>query len=294
MEQRDNIVESHTAEQVEKWIPFARPIVESAGPPLPPPPPGHEFLLLSQTRGDVAKDILLFIFLFLAIALSGELLIGTIYRGVLASQYRDDEELSFAVARMALFPAIAWRSVTATILAIAMTRRRGLSLRSVGLTFQKFWLNLLLGLAAFVAILLGVLVLSILIGKLFPNLNHEFEKNADLIMKAVPRVTPAIFFGMSLVIGYYEELVFRGFLMPRLRRATNSWILAILLTTLVFGVLHLKDQAAAALLAIVSLSLIFSTVTIWRRSLVPAILAHALFDFSMFLQLYNAAGNKWK
>jgi membrane protease YdiL (CAAX protease family) len=119
-------------------------------------------------------------------------------------------------------------------------------------------------------------------------------KNADMIMKAVPRVSPALFLFVSLVIGYYEELIFRGILMTRLRRVTGSWALAVIGNSAVFIPLHLMDQAAAALLAVASLSLIFSIVTIWRRSLVPAILAHALFDFTMFVQLYYTAGDQWK
>jgi membrane protease YdiL (CAAX protease family) len=99
---------------------------------------------------------------------------------------------------------------------------------------------------------------------------------------------------VTLLIGLWEELVFRGFLMPRLRRATGSWAIAVLLSTAVFAALHVIDQVPAALVLVTVLSLMFSLVTIWRRSIVPAVVAHALFDLGVFMTLYYQAGDQWK
>jgi len=295
MDHRDQIVEPGTAKQEEEWIPLARPVHQSTDAPPPPPPDPHdEILLPSSTRREGMADILLFLLLFLLLALGGEFAIGSAYRHALALQISDETQLTSAVAKAALFPAIGWRALVAIVLAIWLTRRRGLSVRSVGLTFRGFWLNLLLGFAAFVAIMLAMLVCGVLIQAYYPGLSREFEKNAEMIMEAVPRVSPALFFCLCLVIGYYEELIFRGIVMTRLRRATGSWIWAVIGNTAIFVPLHLMDQASAALLAVGALSLTFSIVTIWRRSLVPAIVAHALFDFVMFLQLYYLAGDQWK
>ena len=95
------------------------------------------------------------------------------------------------------------------------------------------------------------------------------------------------------MIGVYEELVFRGFLMTRLRRATGSWTAAVVLSTLVFTGLHALDQLPVALVAITILSLVFSVVTILRRSIIPAIVGHALFDLSQLLILHAQAGDTW-
>jgi len=275
-------------------IPLARPIGLDNPPTSWPQPPAHPILLFCESRSQALADIALFICLFLTIALGGEFIIGLIYREILAPEFSDEESLRSAISRMALFPAIIWRTLTALALVVWLTRRRKLPLPSVGLTLRGFWINLLLGIAAFFAILIGVLVCSFLVQVLFPRFAQEFEKNAKMIMEAVPKVRPAIFFGITLFIGFYEELIFRGFLMPHLRRASGSWFVAVLFTTIVFAVLHLQDQAAAALIAIASLSIIFSVLTIWRRSIVPAIFAHALFDFAMFINLYYAAGDQWK
>lgn len=295
MERPEDIVEPESAAQVESWIPLARPVgpIADATPP-PPPNPRDEILLLSQSRSSAVGDILLFVLLFLPIALLGELAIGTIYRVLLTPQFPDEAALVSAIGRAALFPAIGWRTLVATGLTVWLTRRRNLSSRSVGLTTHKLWLNVLLGGAALAAIMVAAVLLTILIQLFLPDLSREFEKNADMIMDAVPKVSPASFFCVSLAIGYYEELIFRGFLMTRIRRATNSWILAVIGNSAIFIPLHLQDQAPAALLAVGALSLTFSLLTIWRRSLIPAILAHAMFDFAMFLQLSYAAGERWK
>ena len=84
---------------------------------------------------------------------------------------------------------------------------------------------------------------------------------------------------MAATVGVYEELLFRGFLMTRLRRGTGSWTVAVLISTSIFTALHAPDQMPVALVPIAILSLVFSMVTVWRRSLIPAVVAHTLFDF---------------
>lgn len=293
MQHGDDIVDPENGEQREMWIPLARPI---ASPPAPShrTEPHDEILLLSQSRKEVVADIFVFVTLFLCLALGGEFAIGSIYRAAIAHQFTNDEALDATVVRNAIFPVMAWRAVAATLVTVWLVRRRGLRVRSVGLTTRRLWLNILLGFAAFVFIMLAFSVFGVLTQFFFPDLIEQFQENAEMIMEAVPKVSPFAFLGVCLMIGFYEELIFRGFLMTRLRRATNSWTLAVLGNSAIFVPLHLLDQKAAAMFAVASLSLLFSVVTAWRRSLLPAIVAHALFDLAMFLNLYYAAGDQWK
>ena len=66
-----------------------------------------------------------------------------------------------------------------------------------------------------------------------------------------------------------------------------------MLSTALFVSLHTLDQEAVVIIPITILSLVFSVVTIWRRSVVPAIVGHWLFDLYAFLGLYYWAGDKW-
>ena len=106
-------------------------------------------------------------------------------------------------------------------------------------------------------------------------------------------MSPLGFVLFAILVGTYEELLFRGFLMPRLRRATGSWLLAILLSAAPFVLLHLEDQEPVALAPIAILALAFSVATILRRSIVPAIVAHTLFNLSQFISLAHQAGKEW-
>jgi membrane protease YdiL (CAAX protease family) len=119
------------------------------------------------------------------------------------------------------------------------------------------------------------------------------DENVERILELIPNMSLLVFGGVALVIGLYEELLFRGFLMPRLRRWTGSWTIAVLISTALFTALHAFDQTTGALVPIGILSLVFSLVTIWRRSIVPAIIGHFLFDWSQFIGLYVIAGDRW-
>lgn len=293
MQWEEDIVEPSTAQDIGPLIPVARPVTWMDSSGFPPPPPVPPFHLSGLSRREVMLDLVIFICLFAAIALGGEVIMATYFHNQLDLLHSDEEKLSSAVSKAALFPAILWRTAVAIVAIVAITHKRGLSMPSIGLSFRQIWLNILLGLGLFVMIFVAVIVFALLINVFFPRLNEEFEENAQLIMNAVPRASTAGFVLISIAIGIYEELIFRGFLMPRLRRATGSWIVAVLITTVVFAILHLQDQAPAALLAITALSLAFSAITILRHSIIPAIIAHALFDLYMFLQLAYAAGDLW-
>ena len=117
--------------------------------------------------------------------------------------------------------------------------------------------------------------------------------NVGCFIPPIVKFYPLGFTGLAILIGFYEELAFRGFLMTRLRRATGSWTIAVLVSTAIFTALHAIEQTWPALIAITVLSLIFSLVTIWRRSIMPAILGHALFDLFQFLFLQFQMGDSW-
>src|ERR1043166_7869324 len=81
MEHGESIGEPHTASQVEKLIPLARKVDGSAPAAVSPLPPlGDPLLMNAETPREAFLDIAIFIFLFLAFALTGEKIIGLIYR----------------------------------------------------------------------------------------------------------------------------------------------------------------------------------------------------------------------
>ena len=82
--------------------------------------------------------------------------------------------------------------------------------------------------------------------------------------------------------------------MTRLRRLTGGWTWAAIVSSIVFIVPHLVEQKAIALVPIGILAAVFCLVTIWRRSIVPAIVGHWLVNWSQILGLSFVNGDAWQ
>lgn len=94
--------------------------------------------------------------------------------------------------------------------------------------------------------------------------------------------TPIASFVVAMIVtAAFEEVVFRGFLLPRLRLATGSWGIAIAVSSMAFGVGHLYE-GRVAVLQTTALGVFFSLAFLRRRRLLPVVLAHALFNVGVF------------
>ena len=268
-------------------IPVARPL----GPPPVPETPVAEWLLPTSTRGSALVDI----FAVFGCIMAFELLLWTVLIVFAGDSGDTDGGMSMPnsdATRGALLEMLAVRAAATTALILLVLRSRRQSLATVGVTWRSWGLNL--GIGACSTIVAYMLIWSALgvLWLLAPSLLEQTD-NASRLLELIPRLSPFGFFAMSAIVGVYEELLFRGFLMTRLRRATQSWTAAVLISSAIFTALHAVDQEAIALVAVGILSLVFSTVTIWRRSIIPAIIGHTLFDLSQLLGLMWQAGDTW-
>jgi len=265
---------------------------------------GDELLLSTSTARRAALDVLRLVLLLAALELAGSLALEVFVESsgsgvsVDGRERRapqgiaEDAETQFP--RSWFVPLIGFRGVGSILIVMFLLRHRRQSVRTVGLNFGSFPLNVVVGLGALMMTYVSIFSIMPLMSMVFPEAIKQMEENAETLMGLVPRLSMAGFLGVAVMIGVYEELLFRGFLMTRLRRATGSWIAAVLISTAAFTALHSLDQEPTALVWVTMLSLIFSGVTIWRRSIVPAIVAHALFDFSQFVGMAYQAGDRWR
>lgn len=81
----------------------------------------------------------------------------------------------------------------------------------------------------------------------------------------------------SAFVGLHEEVLFRGFIMGRLKAILRSNVGAVLISSLIFGLLHFY-QGPIGVVQTTSVGIVLATVVIRSGSLWPAILAHAAFD----------------
>lgn len=274
-------------------VPMARPVTALELEPVATPSIEHDMLLPSSSRGRAIGDVALFIVIFLIVQVVAEILIRTVHAGSLAAVLEEIANAQTTPRREMLPQMLAVVAVLSFAAVAFILRRRGQSLRSIGLQFRRLWTDASIGVAAIIAV--SILILGTLLGLqlFFPQLAELMEENTERIKEMFPNVGPTGFVMVAVVVGIYEEIIFRGFFMTRLRRATGSWTTGILLSTIIFVGAHAKDQTISALIAITILALAFSLLTIWRRSIIPAIVGHTLFNLAQFLILYYTAGDAW-
>ena len=287
----DPIADELQAPAFADGIPFARPIARETV--TPPSPPFSEFLLSNESRRSAWADVgwlALFVVAFEFFASGFAHLVGEL---VLGAPISPEDADALQIRQAMLFPAISLRALAAIVIIALLARRRGQTAQSVGLSWSGLPLHIAIGLGALVVAYGLIAVTMQLLWFLWPDMPNEMVENARRIMELVPKLGLLEFIPLTAIIGVYEELVFRGFLMTRLRRATGGWTVAVMVSTAVFTALHAFDQTRAALVVVAILSLVFSLVTIWRRSIVPAIVAHTLFDLSQLIFLDLQAGDSW-
>ncbi len=74
-----------------------------------------------------------------------------------------------------------------------------------------------------------------------------------------------------------EEVAFRGFFLPRLRVITGRWWVAVLVSSVLFGLGH-GYEGTLAMAQATALGVGFSVIFLWRGRLAAAVIAHALFN----------------
>jgi membrane protease YdiL (CAAX protease family) len=84
---------------------------------------------------------------------------------------------------------------------------------------------------------------------------------------------------VSISAGASEELVFRGYLQRQFTALTGRTSLALLLQVTIFGIAH-GYQGIRNCLAIAMYGALFTLLALWRKSLRPGMMAHALSDIA--------------
>lgn len=108
----------------------------------------------------------------------------------------------------------------------------------------------------------------------------------------VPHGSGQLILGAVLVtiVAVSEETIFRGYLILRLATATRSIGMAVVLSTIIFGMGH-GYEGAAGLVTVTVMGLIFALVYLWRGSLLAPITLHFLQDFLGIVVLPLIAGH---
>jgi membrane protease YdiL (CAAX protease family) len=179
------------------------------------------------------------------------------------------------------------RSVAVLVIIAAVLYVDGQSARHIGLEPSRLGRELLYGAPVLMGTLVVHISLSVPIGLLLSKtafLSRETSQRVAALQGLVADVKLWQFALAMIVLAGFEEIVFRGFLLPRSRHLVGRWWLAVLVVQVLFGLGHLYEGALAVLQTTV-LGVCFSLAFLWRGHLGSAIAAHAAFNTLVFTLL---------
>ncbi len=94
------------------------------------------------------------------------------------------------------------------------------------------------------------------------------------VVATIPRI---LVLPVSLFVGLYEEVLFRGFLLTRLRVLAGGNAVPVVLTAALFGALHFP-QGLVGVAQTAAVGLVLAALAVRTRTLWSAILVHAIID----------------
>jgi membrane protease YdiL (CAAX protease family) len=162
--------------------------------------------------------------------------------------------------------------------------RHGIRSASFGLRRDRVGLQVLWGIGTLVGVYGAVFTSGLLVVVIYlvsPELEDDLTKRLEFAEQM-----PVDSLGTSLIlllaVALNEEIVFRGLLLPYLRRVLGSWWWAGALSALVFASLHVPQQGLLGGLQIFAVGAMLAVFFVLSRSLLAVTLAHLLFDFLQF------------
>ncbi len=154
----------------------------------------------------------------------------------------------------------------------------GLPLSSIGLR-RPNWKTLAFGVLAAV-VLLAVFVLQYAV--IVPMFHLDAaragaERNLILARPLWYRVL------MVLRAAVVEEILFRGYMIEKVRQLTGSTVLAVVVSVATFTYAHLSGWGLVHLIPVCAAGILFALLYVWRRDLPSNMLAHFITDGAGFL-----------
>jgi membrane protease YdiL (CAAX protease family) len=125
---------------------------------------------------------------------------------------------------------------------------------------------------------------------LYAFIRYFDVQESAVLYQLLPRTVTErlVFVFVSFTAGICEELVFRGFLIAALTPVVNSAITAMLLSSILFGLLHAYQGVIGGARAAV-LGIVLAVPFVATGSLLPSVIAHTLIDILAGLWLVRDA-----
>lgn len=172
-------------------------------------------------------------------------------------------------------------------------RRKGRTLRDLGLDKKNLSSRaILLGILSALAWVIFMQIIYIPVIKHLFNVPDYTEYN--FIRSSIARLIMTIF-AAWIIGGFYEEVVFRGYIQnileKRLFRGMGRW-LPIVITSILFGLYHLQQDIFAVIAACLGGLYWGVLYKKWNNNLWVSIISHALFDMITLILIYTGKFGK--
>jgi membrane protease YdiL (CAAX protease family) len=256
-------------------VPHARPVTLAATPQLPAARISLVLPAISRLQAAAGfTTTILFLIAMIVISLVAQVL-----------QFPDPdaaqpEQLHHFFIQQKWLSAAGVVAVAALLLHFHRLHPASIGLSTKRPTTQALWaLATLVGLYAahFVSITL-IFLLILLVPPLQADLAHRIE-----FLELLPHHSLLLSFLLLIPVAIEEELLFRGLMIPYLRRLGCSWTGALIISTAIFASLHIS-QGALGIIQVFTIGCVFGLFFILSRSLTAVIIAHFVFDM-MQIQL---------
>lgn len=172
-------------------------------------------------------------------------------------------------------------------------RRKGKTLRDLGIDKKNLSSHaILLGILSALACVIFMQIIYIPVIKHLFNVPDYTEYN--FIRSSIARLIMTIF-AAWIIGGFYEEVVFRGYIQnileKRLFRGKGRW-LPIVITSILFGLYHLQQDIFAVIAACLGGLYWGILYKKWNNNLWVSIISHALFDMITLILIYTGKFGK--
>jgi len=156
-------------------------------------------------------------------------------------------------------------------------------LADIGLKYPQSWLR---------TFLIGILIAAIVFAGIYFSEKAGFHRDLSRFAALKGNLTLTAYTVVYVLIGagFYEEFMFRGFLMQGLAMllggSRGAWGAALIIQGALFGVSHAYQNPLGMLITGTLGTLLGVLVLVSGRNLWPAIIAHGLYDASRSISFY--------